>query len=631
MSTSPQQRPRGDQSPRSNPFQSILNNLLRGPIDLPAIRAFLLVVGAGAFILGALIWLFIRDLSGPGLLLLGIGGVLLLADVVLSWRAVAHAVFGRRGRYGLNTMVIVLAFVTIGVVVNFVFFWLSNRPDPMGWLRVDTTATKQFSLSGQSVTILTHMDHPVRANAFFTTASAQTAAEWSATQDLLEEFKRRSNGKFTYQLIDPELQPQMAQDYRVTNTPAIAFENMDTRRIQVVTPSSSAQAPNLFNENNIDTGLLEVNQIKQKEVAFITGHGERGITDASSNNGFGLAAQALQNDNYAVSSITLQELGQLLVLDSMQNSSSSTASTTGTSTTEFGTSTLPGASTSTSSTSTATSTPQSSSLPAVVVIADPTSDLIANSSLNEAAILQEYIRRGGNVLFMLGPNTPNSWRTLLGQYGLTIGNAQLVDTSSFVAPNPNFLQIKRSNGQFPSNSPITAPLDVLYVPDSTFVASTVNSQNVPIASDSTPYIATTPLAVTTVSSWEETGSQIHFDPNKDIAGPLPIAISANVISALNGTPTKKNGSWVTAHLVVMGDSDFASNQFFSSAKNGDFFANSVDWLAKDYQLISTRPKLRVFRQLVLTTPERNFVRWTGWLLMPALIGLAGVVSWWRRR
>ena len=137
--------------------------------------------------------------------------------------------------------------------------------------------------------------------------------------------------------------------------------------------------------------------------------------------------------------------------------------------------------------------------------------------------------------------------------------------------------------------------------------------------------------MTTVSSWEETGDRIQFNPSQDIAGPLPIAISADVIASLRGTPTKKNGKWVTAHLVVMGDSDFATNQFFSSARNGDFFANSVDWLAKDYQLIATRPKLHVFRQLVLTTPERNFVRWTGWLLMPGLIGLGGIASWWRRR
>jgi hypothetical protein len=34
---------------------------------------------------------------------------------------------------------------------------------------------------------------------------------------------------------------------------------------------------------------------------------------------------------------------------------------------------------------------------------------------------------------------------------------------------------------------------------------------------------------------------------------------------------------------------------------------------------------------VLTQTERDFIRWTGWLLMPVLFGAIGVASWWRRR
>jgi ABC-type uncharacterized transport system involved in gliding motility auxiliary subunit len=103
------------------------------------------------------------------------------------------------------------------------------------------------------------------------------------------------------------------------------------------------------------------------------------------------------------------------------------------------------------------------------------------------------------------------------------------------------------------------------------------------------------------------------------------------IAELGGGPIVEEGRFVETNMVVIGDTDFASNQFFASAKNGDLLVNSVNWLAEDFELITVRPKTPSFRELVLTQTERDFIRWSGWLLMPSLIGLAGVWTWWRRR
>ena len=90
-----------------------------------------------------------------------------------------------------------------------------------------------------------------------------------------------------------------------------------------------------------------------------------------------------------------------------------------------------------------------------------------------------------------------------------------------------------------------------------------------------------------------------------------------------------DGEW--NHIVVIGDSDFASNKYITSSRNQDLFANSVNWLTKDTELISLRVKETVFRELVLTKNERAFIRWSGWLLMPSIIGSLGILAWWRRR
>ena len=57
----------------------------------------------------------------------------------------------RRGRYGLNTAIVLIAFVAIAIVLNFVIYWAVGRPDPPGFLRVDTTSTKQFIVSDADV------------------------------------------------------------------------------------------------------------------------------------------------------------------------------------------------------------------------------------------------------------------------------------------------------------------------------------------------------------------------------------------------------------------------------------------------------------------------------------------------
>ncbi len=575
--------------PRPGGRPGSLNTLGNIRANVRSIRVMLLVAGSGAAAIGAVVWLFIRDLSETGILVLGIGVAILVIDALISWREVGRALFGRRGRYGANTVLMAIVFIAIVAVLNWLFFWLSDRPDPMGWLRVDTTATKQFNLSDQAIAILNSVTEPIRANAFFKTNTPQGAAAWQDTQDLLNEFRRRAPEGFEIRLIDPDLQPNLAVEFGININPAIAIEGMESRRVEVIPGGDPRRGPQVFNETDLSTGLLIVSQIRQKGVLFITGHAERDITDANSGEGYGRALQAIVRDNYVVSSATVQELGRILVTDD-------------------------------------------SALPAVIIIAGPQTDLIDASGVNEATIVAEYLRRGGSALFLLEPDTPQTWRDLIGRYGLTLGVGQMVDTSSFVAPVPSFLQVKRSNGQIPAGHQITDPIDVLYMPGTAFIGRTVDTTTVPLADDGTPYIAQSLLAQTTLSSWEELGDSINFDQDQDIPGPLPVAVAIEAIAELGQTPqVDGDGAFIRTNIVVIGDSDFGSNSFFSSAKNGDLLANSVNWLARDFELISTRPKTRVFRELVLTQTERDFIRWTGWLLMPALIGSIGVATWWRRR
>ncbi len=553
-----------------------------------SVRQALALAGTLILILGALTWVFLRDLETYSYIVMGIGLVVLLVDAAISFDAVRYAIFGRRGRYGLNTAIVLIAFLAIAVLINFVIHWSLNRPDPPGFLRVDTTSTKQFIVSDQTLNTLSLLREPIDVVAFFRRNTPQRQAAWRVTEDLLSEFKRRSTEQpLTFRLVDPELEPNVAAEYGITQFPSLAIEATESRRTEVIPGLNPNETTNVFSEQDIITGLLVVNQIKQKTVAFISGHAVRDLLDTSrSGGGYSLAASALVRENYAIANETLQELGQRL------------------------------------------QTNDPTLLPAVVIFAGPTNEMTES----EEGILLEYNRRGGSVLLLLEPEvTPDSFKGFLSRYGIGVGEGTVVDTASYVAPNPSFLQIKNTNSQLPEH-PLTQDFDVLYMPGSTSFSYAIDPQTIPITDSGIPYVRQELVAISTLNSWAETDVEnIEFQVDEDKGGPHPIAVSVEAVSEIGGSPRTENDQLITTQMVLIGDTDFASNAYFGSARNGDLFVNAVNYLADDYELITLRPKTVAFRELVLTDSERNFVRWSGWLLMPILVALAGIWAWWRRR
>ena len=79
-----------------------------------------------------------------------------------------------------------------------------------------------------------------------------------------------------------------------------------------------------------------------------------------------------------------------------------------------------------------------------------------------------------------------------------------------------------------------------------------------------------------------------------------------------------------ARLVVIGNSNFAANQFIGSQDNGDLFFNTIDWLAQDENLISIRPKSATNRRITLTESQSSILRWFDLFFLPGFVIFAGV-------
>ena len=521
------------------------------------------VGGIVGTVVGVVLFLTADPLRDFAVSVLIIGLVLLFLAIVLSPRAIAIFMAGRQGRYGANLAIMTAAFFIIVILINFLLFRNSTR--------VDVTATRVFSLSQQTINILGNLDAPVRANAFFVPASSDTVFLRQQAEDMLNEFTRRS-GKFTYRFVDPELNRSVAERYNVTNYPVVVFENLTTDTLEDVYT---------LTEQDFVTALLVATGVDQKKIYVLTGHQEAGITRdpltlQTDLEGFDLALNGMQRDNYAVRPLNLRQ------------------------------------------------DPKVPEDAAAVVIPGPKSDL----SEDEENAITEYLVNGGDIAFLLDPDTPDSFRRVLASWGLLLAPNRVADLISNVAGEATTPMAQRSNGQFTSsgitNIPIADRIDVVFFADATAVQPVLPPDEIP------PFMTYSPLILTTPASWLETDAEeVKYDAEEDIRGQFHLMSVLETGASLTGQVV--SGEDGTARLVVFGDSDFARNKFFFQSDNSNLLLNTVNWLAEDYNLIDIRPRIVVYRELVLNQREREFIKWSSWFFPPALMLILGAVVWWRRR
>ena len=521
------------------------------------------IVGIFATVAGSVLALSIEEIRNFSIVVLIIGLVLLFVALVLSPRAVAMFMAGRRGRYGANLAVMTVAFFAIVILVNFLLFRTSTR--------FDTTATRVFTLSPETLQVLSLSTSLVRANAFFVPGDARTAFARRQAEDLLNEFSRQSSN-FTYRFLDPQLERSQALKYSVTDIPTVVFEDIDTGSMQKVAN---------FSEQDFLTGFLAATHEKRKIVFYLTGHGEAArtrdpATGDTHPDGFDFAIEGMQRDNYDVRPLNLQ---QEAVVPSDA---------------------------------------------AVLVIAGPKKDLTDD----EGGAIIDYLLDGGTLVALMDPDTPDSFRRLLSVWGVLLATDNVADLVSNVAGEALTPMAQKANGQFitsgASGIPIADPLSVVFFPGATALRLALPPEDLP------PFLAYTPLVRSTPASWLETDpNDVSFDPAKDPVGPLDLVAVVQAGGTLDGRLVSEPER--PSKLVIFGDSDFARNGSYFRSENADLLLNSVNWLAEDFNLISVGPKLVPFRELIVNTRERDFIKWSSWLVPPTIMLILGIIVWWRRR
>ena len=324
-------------------------------------------------------------------------------------------------------------------------------------------------------------------------------------------------------------------------------------------------------ETEITGGLLRLLSPGERSVYFLTGHGEFD-PDGGEQNSYNMAKTILEGKNYTIKKLNLISDGKV---------------------------------------------PADAS---VVIVAGPQKPL----SQAEVDALASYLKSGGSLIVMEEPTPLTSFGDvadplstyLADTWGIKLGNDMVVDLSS----NEPFLAVSNMYG----SSPISDKLQGVYTiyptaRSTTFDSSVTNAQLIELVLTSDNSWAETDLTALFSQDQGTQTPQIQADEGVDILGPVTIAVTAE-------------DSTSKARVVVFGDADFASDQYFQAYGNGDMFVNSVDWTVVQEALINLTPKEQITRTIL--PPGRytmNLILLGAVIILPLLFLAAGIVVWVQRR
>jgi ABC-type uncharacterized transport system involved in gliding motility auxiliary subunit len=373
---------------------------------------------------------------------LGIIGLAYFLYVYFTKREKAISV--RNLQYGSG--VLVQGLIVFGIVALLAFITVRQH------FRSDWTKNKLYSLADQTDKILEGLDKDVQILAFY------KGADQPAVRDILEEYAFRSP-KLKYKFVDPDQQVQLIRQYEIRNYNTIVVE-CGLRREKVEE----------FNESNLTNAILKVTREREKVVYFLSGHGERSITDAGVE-GYKSAAEAIQKENYQVRDLSL-------IMNIAQGKG------------------IPDSCT-------------------VLAIVNPLSNMLPV----EFDTIKSYLDRGNKAIILLDPEHQDDLAAFLAGYKVTVGRDLVVDASGMgqiVGTGPGMPLV----GEYDQSIAITKGFGVM-----TFYPYT--SSITPMA-DAGGYDIKT-LLKTTSNSWAEvdfaaTSKEVSFDENKDKAGPITIGV-----------------------------------------------------------------------------------------------------------
>tara|TARA_X000001036_G_C20667702_1_gene801303 strand:+ start:880 stop:2445 length:1566 start_codon:yes stop_codon:yes gene_type:complete len=254
----------------------------------------------------------------------------------------------------------------------------------------------------------------------------------------------------------------------------------------------------------------------------------------------------------------------------------------------------------------------------VLIISGP----IKKFANNEINSIKNFLSSGGNIFLMIDPESQSGLKPILQDWNISVNDDLVLETNSSFVLTSTGLNRQSSVSAAPSAAEYG---DHMITKNFRYATTFVQASSILKLNENEDKIKTTSLVFTSPNSWGETNLSLLFDEQiaeqdeSDFSGPTTLAMAI-----------EKNDSLKT-RMVVVGDSDFASDVYVSQAPgNMDFFLNIVSWLAEEEDLIAVRPKEPENRTISLTMKQQNLVLFFLIILLPLVSVRIGIHIYMRR-
>ena len=456
---------------------------------------------------------------------------------------------------GTNALLTTIAVVVILGGLNFLAVRIPGQ--------IDFTENQQFSLAPQTKQLIKTLKQPLKIRVF---SNQPTPVQ----QGLLEQYRRQNPDRLSFEFIDPQAQPTLAEKYKVRALGEVVLETGDrTKTLE-----------GDLTETNLTPAVASLLRDRKANAYMLQGHGEAPINGGQGN--IDGAITELKKRDFNVNVLNLLEQKQI---------------------------------------------PADAN---VLVIAGPKRVYLEG----EVKLLQDYIKQGKALMLMLDPAVKTGLDPLLKDWGITLDNRVVVDASGSgqllgLGPAiPLVTQygahpITKDFGQGPSFFPLVQAVTVKPPSAEEQVTELLKTspQSWAEADSNQPKLQFD--AARDLKGPLTVGVAI----TRTFAAPIAAASKAKPEATPTPSTTKTQ-----AKMVVIGDSDFATVPN-PQVLNSDLFLNAVTWLGSgaDDPSLSIRPKELKDRRIELNPTNWRILIVAGLGFLPLAAFGSGAYLWWKRR
>ena len=463
----------------------------------------------------------------------------------------------RRQKFLSSTMIS----VTLALMCFLLLLAISNDFQK-SW---DLTADQRHSFSKQTDDFVASLSEPVKFYAF-----VNPAGDSSVVEALLEKYQRLSP-KFTYDIVDLQKNPTLAEKLQVRSYGQGILEKVNNsdpenpRRERVLT----------FDEASITNALIKLMRTETKTVYFIQGHGERQPNQKDPREMQQLA-NSLLTEGYNSKPLSLIETAEI---------------------------------------------PEDA---AVLIMAGPTGEMLEK----EQRLVDDYLAEQGKLLFLVDIQTPSQYVEWLKKYGIVIEDSVIVDQASSQVDQEPVTPIGK---QMDLSHPITRSFRSLTAFTLARPVSTGELNFPGHNGDLTVLVKTLESAYLIPLKDLLNGGTVEFSAEGQTPGALPLA-AAGLYTKSDAPPPSEDGpAPPSSRIVVISSTDAFANASLAQLSNRDFILNSINWLGESENQITVRVKDPKVQPISVSWRTELWLYFTFCVLIPFLSALTGILVAYSRR